>query len=456
MRGTRTQWVVVFTVVVLMAAWSRPSQAQSCPGCSVEALADMPTARIAIGAGVGVVDGRIVVIGDHEGNPGSGRINEAYDPSTDSWTVNSPHPRGEGRRNVNQNAVVNGELFLFGGANIYNSFHTQTVDKYDLANDVWTLNVATYPVPLGGASSTVFHDQVFVFGGNAYNGPAYSSAYRFDPVAGTFAPLTPMPTARIQAASFVIDDQIWVAGGFDRNGSTITFLPSIDIYDPATDSWSQGPSMPAANWMNWSGVLDNGEIYAVYSSPNTEVYWYNQAAAEWELICASQVPNSGGFAVVALEERLHFIGGGDPKVATHTAMTPGCVSSSSAEFACVGFQPPLASGQLRLRGNRSVPLKATLLNEFGEEVAFEDVIAPPRVKILFTENPGGPTIDVSSLASPSGQGSPAGEFSFAEHWHYNLSSRNLGASGIYTVSMVSGDPTEYEVVPTCRAELTRR
>ena len=54
-------------------------------GCSWTRLADMPNVRLASSSGIGIVDGKIIVVGGHEGSPGSGTLNEEYDPMTDMW-----------------------------------------------------------------------------------------------------------------------------------------------------------------------------------------------------------------------------------------------------------------------------------------------------------------------------------------------------------------------------------
>jgi hypothetical protein len=44
-------------------------------------------------------------------------------------------------------------------------------------------------------------------------------------------------------AATALDGRIWVAGGLDADGRAVT---TVQVYDPATDSWSRGPELPAA------------------------------------------------------------------------------------------------------------------------------------------------------------------------------------------------------------------
>jgi N-acetylneuraminic acid mutarotase len=52
----------------------------------------------------------------------------------------------------------------------------------------------------------------------------------------------PVPTPRTEVAAAALDGKIYVIGGFDDGGTVAT----VEIYDPVTDSWSDGPQLPIA------------------------------------------------------------------------------------------------------------------------------------------------------------------------------------------------------------------
>ena len=93
---------------------------------------DMPTARFL--AGSAVVDGKIYVVG---GAPviGGGNTNilEEYDPAEDTWTrcANMPTSRQGVRA-----AAVDGIVYAIGGADRVYNF--ATVEAYDPTTDTWT------------------------------------------------------------------------------------------------------------------------------------------------------------------------------------------------------------------------------------------------------------------------------------------------------------------------------
>jgi len=310
--------LLTFVTLALIALGADPAQGAN---CQWETLASMPTARLGSSAGTGFVNGDLIVVGDHDGNPGVGTINEIYDPGTDSWTTRSSYPRSEGRRCLNQNAVVGDEIYFFGGCNIWNNYHTTTVDKYNVATDVWTLDVSQYPMRVGNVQSAAHGGLIYLFGGDDYNGPAYKNAYAFDPATGQFSPLQDMPTGRIQARAFALNSEIWVVGGHDLVGG-FTALSSIDIYNPATDSWRPGPPLPLAAERTWAaGSLDNGIIYAVFDPGLEEVYVYDESNATWTFACSPPQEQSASFGSVNDGNQIHLFGGGDPKTGFHQALT---------------------------------------------------------------------------------------------------------------------------------------
>lgn len=283
--------------------------------CAWAQVADMPTARLANTAGIGVVRGKITVIGDHDGNPGSGTVNEEYDPTSNTWQTKRAYPRSEGRRGLNSDAVVGDRIFLFGGSNIWNNYHVQTVDAYNPVTDTWNLDVAAYPVRVDGVATTTLNDQVYAFGGHDYNAPAYRLAYRFDPGSRSFTRLADMPRGRLFAKTFVKGGDIWVAGGWDYG---IPPIPSVDIYKPATNQWQTGPALPRTDQApSWVGMADQ-RVYAIYSEFGVGkpiVYRYRETSSDWEQVCESSVLQySFGAAVVG--NSVYTIGGGDPKLRT--------------------------------------------------------------------------------------------------------------------------------------------
>jgi len=94
--------------------------------------ANMPTARYI--PSVGVVDGKIYVIGGTGGGPGYADVEE-YDPATDTWTKKRDTSI---LRAGGAGSVVNGKVYVMGGrASLYGS-NISSVQEYDPTADTWT------------------------------------------------------------------------------------------------------------------------------------------------------------------------------------------------------------------------------------------------------------------------------------------------------------------------------
>jgi hypothetical protein len=78
-----------------------------------------------------------------------------------------------------------------------------------------------------------------------------------------------------------------------------------------------------------------------------------------------------------------------------------------------------------------------------------DLSSPPVIQVMFQSGLA-PAEDVSADALSAGQGTEGNQFVFSGgNWSFNLQTKNHTASGTYTVTMVSGDGTEYIIDPTC-------
>lgn len=120
------------------------------------------------------------------------------------------------------------------------------------------------------------------------------------------------PVRRYEAPNIVLDSKLYVFGGF--SGAEIQALTRTDVYDPATDAWSSGPSLPEPITHLVPELVDGriwlvGGFYGDHPGPATEiVYSYDLASAEWERGPSLPVPTSSA-VLVAAEGELHAIGG---------------------------------------------------------------------------------------------------------------------------------------------------
>jgi N-acetylneuraminic acid mutarotase len=226
--------------------------------------ASMPTPRSAFG--IAVYQNKIYCIGGYIPGDITG-VNEVYDPANDTWETKAPMPTP--RLNLQAN-VVNGKIYLIGGnsngtlnevydpasdawltkasiptavssyasAVVDNKIHVITSNLnqiYDAENDSWSLG-APPPLPavLASAGATTgvnAPDRIYVLGADA-DLPFWQlttrkfTAQSYDPKTNSWTVCASIPTGRFDASVTVVDDLLYVIGGFTIEFPTDKFTPN--------------------------------------------------------------------------------------------------------------------------------------------------------------------------------------------------------------------------------------
>ncbi|PGK30377.1 hypothetical protein CN907_27725, partial [Bacillus anthracis] len=116
-----------------------------------------------------------------------------------------------------------------------------------------------------GAGVAEVNGKFYVIGG-ASGSTASNEVQEYDPKTNKWTNKANMPTARADLGVAVVDNKIYAIGGYHGNifkyGGGGTFFNNVEVYDPATDSWSTTTSMPMA--LSAGGtVAFNNRIYVV-------------------------------------------------------------------------------------------------------------------------------------------------------------------------------------------------
>jgi len=130
-------------------------------------------------------------------------------------------------------------------------------------------------------------------------------------------------------------------------------------------------------------------------------------------------------------------------------------------YACEGFEPPMNLAALppamgggviarTVADSRVLPFKATLVDSNANLVTI--VSAAPRIEVRPDEQQDGPEAEVVQSELLSGSGSTGNAFELSgTTWRFNLRASGFNLLERYTATMVSGDPNEYRIDPTCEA-----
>ena len=132
------------------------------------------------------------------------------------------------------------------------------MEAYDPATDTWTQK-GDMPRSIGAGASSVVDGKIYVFGG--YGGSRRVDEY--DPSTDTWTTKSEMPTARHALSTSALDGKIYAIGGYYAPFVTgYLGVGTVEVYDPATDTWTTAPDMPAGRFGPRSSVVD-GKIYVI-------------------------------------------------------------------------------------------------------------------------------------------------------------------------------------------------
>lgn len=158
-----------------------------------------------------------------------------------TWYECAPFP-GHGRQGAFSFAV-DGKAYI--GCGLYND----TAEIY--FNDVWEFNPAADSADqwtqLADFPSTERTDMVsfvaagkgFVAGGAGDNDATFKDCYVFDTSTKEFTQMTDLGYKRSGAFAFVIDDMVYIGGGYSSGSSYVT---EFELYDAVNDVWNNGNS----------------------------------------------------------------------------------------------------------------------------------------------------------------------------------------------------------------------
>ena len=127
----------------------------------------------------------------------------------------------------------------------------------------WTQK-ADMPTPRAGLATSVVNGKIYAIGGAtdvSAGGRPFSTVEVYDPATDTWTQKADMPTARRSLPAAVVNEIIYVIGGSVPFGNRES-LPIVEAYDPATDKY-----------------LDRENAHT-----NTQI-WGSHQRSEWKDLC---------------------------------------------------------------------------------------------------------------------------------------------------------------------------
>ena len=205
------------------------------------ALADLPL-RLYDANGATAIDGKLYVTGGRSG-PDDSPLKSlyVYDPTMNSWTRKADMPL---RGSVGVQANIHGQLYVYTFPQ--SSQDRQLFASYNPKTDRWVRRPLPMDTHFANPVAGAIDGKFYLTSGQGTTEAFSRELEVYDPATGTWTIKSPMPTARAVAAAAVLHGKLFVAGGVVvRNGLAVV-TDIVEAYDPVTNRWATGPSMPTA------------------------------------------------------------------------------------------------------------------------------------------------------------------------------------------------------------------
>ena len=251
----------------------------------------------------------------------------------ENWTRKADMPT---QRSGFDTCIVDGKIYAIGGEiEGFGNLSLSTVEMYDPKTDTWERK-ADMLTARTGVSVSVVDEKIYAIGGTELkrfeidviiNGEfrkvkrwepkELPTVEMYDPVTDTWTQRADMPTPR-NTVTCVVNGKIYAIGGLAFNEKQWR-LDTVEVYDPATDTWAKAKSMNHARDGATVSVV-NGKIYVMGGTgwpqiPNqpgpylSNIGVFNPKANQWRDIAEMFEPKVGHSASV-IDGKIYVIGGG--------------------------------------------------------------------------------------------------------------------------------------------------
>lgn len=218
-------------------------------------------------------------------------------------------------RHESSAVLYDGQFYLMGGRGL------KSVDRYDPVTNRWT-QLGETPIEIHHFQPVVWNQRIYAIGAMTCcfpEEPSIAEIYLYDPATDSWATGDTIPEARRRggAAAVVRNDKIYLVGGntLGHSGGHVNWF---DRYDPSTGSWETLPDAPTARDHFHAVVVNDKLVVAggrqsqlpnVFANTISTVDTYDFATGQWSTSTQLIPTPRAGAMVVAHDEEAIVIGG---------------------------------------------------------------------------------------------------------------------------------------------------
>lgn len=184
-----------------------------------------------------------------------------------------------------------------------------TITKYDTKAENYTTDLTT---PRASSSCVVINNKIYVFGGYGQNqSDALDAVEIFNLSTNTSTAGATLPQALFATSALYIGDKAYVVGGRNSTGASKTLYE----YDTVQNSWSAFVDMPSPRFHARVATINNDIIVVGgfddtdnVATPNKEIIALNVATKEWTTVTRVRSDRTG-YSIAVDNGQIYFIGG---------------------------------------------------------------------------------------------------------------------------------------------------
>lgn len=168
-------------------------------------------------------------------------------------------------------AQVNGTIYVFGGIISDGNSVSKNVYSYTPGDAAWKKLSVTMPKAKFGGYAEAVGGKIYITAGMTTTAQTGldNSTFVFDPAASTFTSKAAITTKTAWCDGATVDGKLYVMGGIMYQNNTGYYVTAVQIYDPASDSWTTAASPTPYNAQYSASFALNGKIYMIGGVDNT-------------------------------------------------------------------------------------------------------------------------------------------------------------------------------------------
>lgn len=164
------------------------------------------------------------------------------------------------------------------------------------------------PTPRQEVPHVVLEDKIYVPGGFDATPQGSQVVEVYDPASDLWATVAPLPFPMHHMAAAAVNGQFYILGGYE--GDSFAATGRVLAYDPGTDSWTEKAPMPTPRGAH-AAVAFEGRIYVIGGRTSTAVATtevYDSNTDSWE--SRAPMPTAREHLAAALIDSLIYVVGG--------------------------------------------------------------------------------------------------------------------------------------------------